>query len=361
MDTDTLALIVQLQLDDLEAITAGVIGKGRATEAPEDIQIAAELFRAELVAQAAVISDKAFSQSIANAVIKDGGLIMECLAAENRQPAESSITNLDDELIDKLKTLYVTDGEELKLEDSDVPHSESSSWAASRQEVVRRPQRECTSCGDQYDFTNVARCPCSHEYCRECLAKLFEGSTVDESSFPPRCCGQQIPLDPNRIFLSPELVGRFKAKRLEFEMPNRTYCHDPKCSTFVPLQFIDEKTSIAICVRCRKKTCTTCKGEPHGGDCPQDPGLQEVLALAAKEGWQRCYSCRRIVEFKGGCYHMSKGAIFITGCRCRAEFCYICGGRWKSCRCQFWEERGLVNVAAIVDDGNPRALGLGPN
>ncbi|KAI6352793.1 hypothetical protein MCOR25_009287 [Pyricularia grisea] len=355
MDSETLAMIVQLQLEDLDALKARSKGKGRETDAPPDIEIAAELLRAELAAQAELISDKALCQSIAEAVIKDGDAIKECLGAgEQSQPDLESIKNLDDELIDKLKLLYVTDHEEQYCQDvdMDLPHAESSSWAASRQTLVRRPKRNCISCGDEFEFTDVARCPCSHEYCRGCLGTLFETSTIDESLFPPRCCKQPIPLERNRIFLDSELVGRFKAKRLELETPNRIYCHDPECSNFVPPLFIDTAENIATCVRCEKKTCTTCKGEAHTGDCPEDPGLQQVLALAAEQGWQRCHNCKRVVELGTGCYHMT--------CRCGAQFCYRCGIIWKNCQCLLWEEHRLVDRARVVINRDPQTRMLDP-
>ncbi|TLS29209.1 hypothetical protein PpBr36_00907 [Pyricularia pennisetigena] len=353
MDSETLAMIIQLQLEDLDALKARAKGKGRETDAIPDSEIALELFRAELAAQAGLVSDRALCQSMADAVIKDGDAIEECLgAANNSQPDAESTTNLDDELIDKLKILYVDNHEEQCCEDLELPDAESSSWAASRQTFVSRPKRSCTSCGDDFDFTDVARCPCSHEYCRGCLGMLFETSTVDESLFPPRCCKQPIPLERNRIFLDSELVGRFKAKKLELETPNRIYCHDPECSNFVPPLFIDAAENIATCVRCQKKTCTTCRGPAHTGDCPEDPGLKQVLALAGKEGWQRCYNCKRVVELGSGCYHMT--------CRCRAHFCYLCGEKWKTCTCQLWDEGRLVNRAANVVDRNLQAGRINP-
>ncbi|TLD26643.1 hypothetical protein PspLS_04622 [Pyricularia sp. CBS 133598] len=190
MDLDTLAMVVQLQLEDLNALKAQSKEKGRETDAPSDIEIATELLRAELAAQAKLISDKALSKQI--------------------QPDLESTKNLDDELIDKLKLLYVTDHEEQQCcEDLELPHAESSSWAASRQMVT---------------------------------------STADESLFPLRWCKQLIPLERNRIFLDSELVGRFSAKKIQLETPNRIYCRDPGCSNFVPPLFIDTAENIATCV-----------------------------------------------------------------------------------------------------------------
>ncbi|KAI6606176.1 hypothetical protein MCOR12_001285 [Pyricularia oryzae] len=131
-------------------------------------------------------------ESIAEAVTKDADTI-RCLDPEQAQRD----AQLDDELVDKLKLLYVTDREEPVEDNQDqdhkLPKAESSLWGV-RRVVKRRPRRNCTGCGDEFDFINVARCPCSHEYCRGCLNSLFQASTLDESLYPPRCCQQRINL-----------------------------------------------------------------------------------------------------------------------------------------------------------------------
>jgi hypothetical protein len=67
-----------------------------------------------------------------------------------------------------------------------------------------------------------------------------------------------------------------------------------------------------------------CKGNAHpmGKDCPEDSELDTVLKMGEKSGWRRCYKCRTLVELAQGCTHMT--------CRCKAQFCYICGGVWDT-------------------------------
>ncbi|KAM0273939.1 hypothetical protein ACHAQH_008111 [Verticillium albo-atrum] len=50
--------------------------------------------------------------------------------------------------------------------------------------------------------------------------------------------------------------------------------------------------------------------------------LNEVLKMGEKSGWRRCYKCRALVELAQGCTHMT--------CRCKAQFCYICGAIWNA-------------------------------
>lgn len=67
-----------------------------------------------------------------------------------------------------------------------------------------------------------------------------------------------------------------------------------------------------------------CKREAHGfgKDCPEDRELEQVLKMGERSGWRRCYKCRTLVELAQGCTHVT--------CRCKAQFCYVCGGIWDS-------------------------------
>lgn len=62
------------------------------------------------------------------------------------------------------------------------------------------------------------------------------------------------------------------------------------------------------------------RAHPLGQDCPNDIQLDQVLRIGEKSGWRRCYKCRTLVELTQGCTHMT--------CRCKAQFCYICGAIW---------------------------------
>ncbi|RYC63074.1 hypothetical protein CHU98_g3131 [Xylaria longipes] len=195
-------------------------------------------------------------------------------------------------------------------------------------------------------FVDLARAPCRHEYCRECLSDLFKTAMVDESYFPPRCCREDIPVDANRLFLSGDLVQQFKKKSIELSTANRIYCYQPSCSTFIPPSTI--KDGVALCPECTVQTCITCKGASHKGDCPADGALQQVLQIARQERWQRCPKCSTMVELNTGCFHIT--------CKCRAEFCYLCAAQWKTCRCAQWEEHRLYERAEEIYDRahNPR-------
>jgi hypothetical protein len=42
-------------------------------------------------------------------------------------------------------------------------------------------------------------------------------------------------------------------------------------------------------------------------------------------------------------------------CPCSAQFCYLCGLKWKTCRCDLWDEsRLLLRANEVVDRGGNR-------
>lgn len=48
-----------------------------------------------------------------------------------------------------------------------------------------------------------------------------------------------------------------------------------------------------------------CKARAHTGDCLNDPATRKLIAVAQENGWQRCYSCWRMVELEIGCNHIT--------------------------------------------------------
>ncbi|KAH8120870.1 hypothetical protein LI328DRAFT_171746 [Trichoderma asperelloides] len=175
--------------------------------------------------------------------------------------------------------------------------------------------------------------PCSHIYCHGCVTDLFKSAMVDESLFPPRCCGQHVPLESTKSFLSTALLKEYREKELEYGTSNRTYCYISTCLAFIPPKCI--QNDVATYEICCCKTCAICKGPSHEYEgCPEDMDIEELLNTAANKKWQRCYSCRRMVELATGCNHIT--------CRCKAEFCYQCGLQWKQCPCPLWHENRLL-------------------
>lgn len=335
IDAETAALIIQLQIEDSEEFAAENMGKGKAKEGElSDEQIAVELFKEDLERNALIIKDRQMTKSIGDACRFDGNILAAVLSEEQTvandhetacrlagvvapapvEPWKITAEEMDEELLAKLSALYVASPtDELvhelvhELDGTVIPSGnedsgpESSAWAATRTKPAAL-YRACTACQEQVRFFDTARVPCGHEYCRDCLQELYRASMTDDSLFPPRCCRQPITSGGIRIFLTSELVAQYEQKKIEFDTPDRTYCSNLVCSSFIRVENIvnDEAT----CLDCGTRTCNMCKSVAHTGDCPSDTALQQVLEVANENGWQRCYSCRRLVELDVGCNHM---------------------------------------------------------
>lgn len=144
---------------------------------------------------------------------------------------------------------------------------------------------------------------------------------------PPRCCTQPIPGPTIKLLLTREDQQVFLKAVQQFSTPwsARIFCPNPNCNEFLPPRTkVDPKHPFdVVCRECRTRVCTMCKMRAHplGQDCPGDLELDQVLRMGEKSGWRRCYKCRTLVELTQGCTHMT--------CRCKAQFCYICGAIWS--------------------------------
>lgn len=123
------------------------------------------------------------------------------------------------------------------------------------------------------------------------------------------------------------VLQRYREADEEFSAPaeERIYCSVPDCGGWV--RTVDRASQTAVCRR-GHAMCVLCRQHPphaQTDDCPQDTSRQLVERLAAEEGWRRCLDCGILVEHLQDCQHMT--------CRCGAQFCYVCGARWRTCAC----------------------------
>ena len=222
---------------------------------------------------------------------------------------------------------------------------------------------ECLACMSSFPASKVAQLPCEHRMCNSCLRRVFNLSLTDPQNMPPKCCtAKPIPLKHVDRLFDYKFKRKWNAKLMEFSTENRIYCPGRRCGTWIKPDDIkkDKHTGrkAAKCGRCRLKICCTCNGKWHTSKvCPKDPETQAFIKHAKEQGWQRCYNCASIIELKEGCNHMT--------CRCKAEFCMICGSKWKTCDCPWFNYNAVeadrlnhMNVPLLrqVPVGNP---GLG--
>jgi IBR domain, a half RING-finger domain len=188
----------------------------------------------------------------------------------------------------------------------------------------------CASCLEDFSSRKMYHLTCQHSYCATCLRTLITTAMQTESMFPPKCCVAEIPLKEIFSALDRRQRELFKSKCAEYALKpeNRWYCPNAKCGKWIPpsklhrLRFLGSR-----CPSCDTSMCGICRGKAHqtGVDCPQDFGLEATLEEAERQGWRRCYKCRAMVELIAGCRHIT--------CKCKAQFCYTCGAKWRTCLC----------------------------
>ena len=331
MDEGTVVLILALQMEDLESLVGSRKGKAIEGSALTDDQIAVELQKAELQEQETILADLRMARSISCAVQDDGATVAILTAEERRSAQDRGIAcrmsgqpqhhvsdlpdcRVDEDILSRFGSLNILQADDedacdglscygesvISFHEQEI--GESSSWAAGRKigkyTGKGKAKNECVACSEIQETVQV---PCQHHYCKECVVRLVSDSIVDESLFPPRCCGQEMPISLIRPYITAELTAEFEQKAIELGTPYRTYCHS--CGTFMSPDGIQGHR--AYCTTCNLDTCILCKGRFHDGDCPKDPALEAVLQLAQETGWQRCTSCQTMIERGEGCNHMT--------------------------------------------------------
>ncbi|KAL2889809.1 putative E3 ubiquitin-protein ligase ARI9 [Ceratocystis lukuohia] len=201
-------------------------------------------------------------------------------------------------------------------------------------------QVECVSCLDDFDSRVTVRVTC-HNYCFECFERLIEACTTNEAQWPPKCCLNTIDFKLIKRYCSASLRRTVQARSNEWNVPvsERVYCSQTSCGLFIAPPSINLAERRATC-NAGHRTCTLCRGPHHGqGDCPADQDLEQMTVLAGEMGWKRCIDCRAMVEHREACQHMT--------CRCGAQFCYVCGQRWRSCGCSMADLSRVKEDAAV--------------
>lgn len=203
----------------------------------------------------------------------------------------------------------------------------------------------CLTCGsDDVRVSKSAKLPCSHRMCQSCLKRIFEMSVKDPAHMPPRCCtSDAIKLRHVEHLFNDDFKKTWNRKFKEYNAKNRIYCPRRGCGEWIqPKHFkIEQGRKIGVCSKCKFSVCATCNQKAHRSrECPKDPAMKQLSEMAEQKGWVKCYNCSAMVELKEGCNHMT--------CRCMAEFCMVCGLKWKSCDCPWF------NYEAVDDlRGNP--------
>ncbi|KAG0136928.1 hypothetical protein HOY82DRAFT_478176 [Tuber indicum] len=172
----------------------------------------------------------------------------------------------------------------------------------------KKPEKlaQCITClADDIPHKEAAHLACDHSWCHECLKRIFTLSLTDPAHMPPKCCSDDhVPLNHVDKLLSYQTKKLWNKKYIEYTSSNRIYCPEVNCGEWV--QPKDIEAGVGKCSRCKTKVCALCNGKAHGdGECPKDEDLMKFIETAKENKFQRCYSCRAVVELERGCNHMT--------------------------------------------------------
>ncbi|KAF2852143.1 hypothetical protein T440DRAFT_420845 [Plenodomus tracheiphilus IPT5] len=205
------------------------------------------------------------------------------------------------------------------------------------------PRVDCLVCmNDDLPINKTVKLACGHRMCHSCLRRQFTLSVQDPQHMPPRCCTtEHIPLKYAERLFDDKFKILWNKKYQEYTTANRLYCPAKGCGQWIkPSKIRMDMTygrKYARCASCQTKVCVLCNSKFHTRkECPKDEETNRLVEMAKEKGWQRCYSCKAVVELKEGCNHMT--------CRCTAQFCMVCAAPWKTCNCPWF------NYQHIEDD-----------
>ncbi|KAH7304959.1 hypothetical protein B0I35DRAFT_362535 [Stachybotrys elegans] len=191
-----------------------------------------------------------------------------------------------------------------------------------------QPARLCKQCCQDLTHSSVLHTmPCGHDICANCLRTIVQLAATNEVTMPPRCCSQPMPSTSLRQLLDRAVQEELLQAVELWHTPksSRIYCPNQNCGALVPSMSSKanlKHPSKLVCHKCQMQICAFCKRYAHTETwvCPDDPELSNLTASGKLDGWRKCFKCRQLVEPTSGSTRMT--------CRCKAQFCSICGGIW---------------------------------
>lgn len=175
--------------------------------------------------------------------------------------------------------------------------------------------RDCVSCTIQVRTTKLVTAPCGHIFCPRCLRKMGVLALQNMEQFPVRCCSQDIPAERVASVMNARRGSLYISRVEEHAVPptERWYCPHTTCGRWIAPRYIMTDSKTQNCPHCRAIICTSCHDLAHKNrECAEDPALGQLLEMARRNHWQRCYNCHALVWKVDGCNHMT--------CPCGAQF-----------------------------------------
>ncbi|KIY48804.1 hypothetical protein FISHEDRAFT_42569 [Fistulina hepatica ATCC 64428] len=350
IDPLTLALIDQPDLDDIVEIGGQSKGKARADS---DEQFALAYAERVYVEALQISSDFRFALSLNNALGADyqwpvelsvinqaecedheAALALECQRQlELHARSQSQEDSRSKAPTDYLPSQLVEGALEVDQSGSQSPNQPGASLSSNSTNDTTG--LTCISCRETLtEASPSVRGLCGHLWCGDCVRRHIVASFGDKTLLPLRCDNQPLPMSNILKLLDPHLRTKYQkvAEECAVPAPYRLYCSRRSCLQY--LGAIGDRQADVTCPACSQRVCPRCKCDAHPGySCGEEEGERLFHELVEQRRWQTCPSCHATVQLTHGCYHMT--------CRCSAQFCYLCGQRWKLCNCPNSDERHL--------------------
>ncbi|KAF8253174.1 hypothetical protein K440DRAFT_627429 [Wilcoxina mikolae CBS 423.85] len=351
---DDLALILSFQMEELASATT------TTTSTTADWDLAKSLLESDLQQQLQIWEDHVLAASMYRAAALDGELIEQEVSREIQVQADHALAEQIDQgreiiednppgppqkrqrtaarldpAVEAIYNGYVSDITPVLWKDRGAGEGTSQDSEGLKKKNPRRIV-DCDVCTEAKDDFEMVSLGCGHNFCLDCLRLNFTLAIDTQNLDILRCC-QPIQVFYAADVLSEDELAEFH-RLLARNHPGRKIQCSGGCGTILLPAWMQH--DFGLCMTCNHQTCLICGKASHTGECPNDSDTQSLFDVAETEKWQRCFQCGTVVQLQTGCYHIT--------CRCRGEFCYICGVKWKTCTCPTFEEQALI-------DGQPRA------
>jgi ariadne-1 len=185
---------------------------------------------------------------------------------------------------------------------------------------------------------------CGHTIGPDCFEEYLDLS-LKSGQIPIKCpifeCQEHVNEADVRQY-SPEYLELFHSQSLIAYrvVGNLQQCYNPSCDFFFELE---SPATQFVCPKCYIVNCINCQTTEHFKmTCEEYQSYEEeddrFFETASEHRFKQCPKCLFWIEKNQGCNHMT--------CRCKFQFCYVCGGVWNKCVCS-----GYVNSVVFMRQG----------
>ncbi|KAL4467983.1 hypothetical protein ABPG72_015853 [Tetrahymena utriculariae] len=234
---------------------------------------------------------------------------------------------------------------------------------------------ECPICMcELYTESVLALENCDHVFHKECLLEYLKNKIQDRKAqilCPDEKCKTEILVEDFKQLLGKEMYDNYVQYSLQSYVDEHgdemSWCPTADCK-YVFAFDENEDDAFFKCPMCKKEYCLKCRVIFHKGmTCKEyeitnkkDENDAKFEKFVKGKKFKQCIKCKFWVEKNQGCDHMT--------CRCKYEFCYKCGGKYRECECvqKFKEQQERLQQRRLARQqqkalkkpkGAPRARG----